>query len=241
MRRAVFLQARVESRRLPGKALLPLAGKPVIAHAMESLIRIPADVHAILTDPVSASTFDDVAQASGFQIFEGEPDDVLKRFADAARHFEIDRYFRATGDNPLVSARLAEALERDHVRQAADFSGYLGLPLGTGVECVEASAILSADEESEDQYEREHASPFIYRRPERFRIVRPWAPEEALLPGAEVTLDTPADYQRLELIYEELYDGAPIETSTLVEWFRAREVSSLRNDSSILFPIDSPR
>lgn len=241
MRRAVFLQVRVESRRLPGKALLPLAGKPVIVHAMESLVRIAADTHAILTDPTSAPAFSEVAHAAGFQIFAGEPHDVLKRFADAARRYEVDRYFRSTGDNPLVSARLAEALESHHVAQSADFSGFLGLPLGTGVECVESAAIFSAEEESQDQYEREHASPFIYRHPERFKIVRPWAPEEALLPGAEVTLDTPEDYERLEMIYEELYDGEPIETSSLVEWFRSREVSSRRNDSSILFPIDSPR
>jgi len=50
----VFLQVRIGSTRLPGKAMLPLAGKSAVAHAMDALACVRADVHAILTDPDSA-------------------------------------------------------------------------------------------------------------------------------------------------------------------------------------------
>ena len=238
MRRAVFLQVRLSSSRLPGKAMLPLADRPVIGHAMESLSRIPVDVHAILTDASSAQGLAKIAKSSGFEVFPGEPDDVLKRYADACRKWKIDRYFRATGDNPLVSAPLALDLEEFHNAAGAHFSGFLGLPLGTGVECVEASALFCAESESTDPYEREHASPFIYRQPNRFRIVRPWAADEFLQPDARVTLDTADDYERLKIIYSELYDGNPIETHRLVEWIRTREERS-KDAFHTLFPLDT--
>ena len=238
MRRAVFLQVRLTSSRLPGKAMLPLANRPAISHAMESLSRLPVDVHALLTDESSATGLAEVAEAWGFEVFPGEPDDLLKRYADACRKWKIDRYFRATGDNPLVSASLAADLETLHDAAGAHFSGFLGLPLGTGVECVEASALFCGESESTDPYEREHASPFIYRRPNRFRIVRPWAADDVMLPDARVTLDTPDDYERIKIIYSELYDGTPIETDRLVAWFRAREERS-KDAVQALHPIDT--
>ena len=46
----VFLQVRLGSRRLPRKALLPLGDSTVIRQAMRALRRVPAGVHALLTD-----------------------------------------------------------------------------------------------------------------------------------------------------------------------------------------------
>ncbi len=235
MKRAVFLQARLASSRLPEKVLLPLAGKSVIEHAMESLARVDVEVHALLTDEESVGRLERPARRCGFEVFAGDPDDVLARFAAAARHWNIDRYFRATGDNPLVSSRLALMLEELHAARGADFSGFLGPPLGTCVELVEAWALFAADREAVDPYEREHVSPFIYRRTDRFRVLRPWAPAAMLMPEARVTLDTVEDYELIKRAYDELYDGKPIETTALVSWLNTqRELNDAPHDLSPL-------
>lgn len=220
MKLGVFLQVRLGSTRLPGKALLPLEGRSVIEHAMEALRVVDADVHAILTDKKSLPDLEPIAGACGFEAFEGPEEDVLHRFALAVKHFGVDTYIRATGDNPLVSGPLAEDLLRYHLCNRADFSGYLGPPLGTGVEITRSGAILIADEEAVDPYEREHVSPFIYRRPERFTVRQPWAPDEVCFPESKVTLDTPADYEALKAVYRSLYRGKPIQTQTLVAWLK---------------------
>lgn len=230
MRTAVFLQARIMSTRLPRKALLPLAGKPSIEHAMEALRMVRADAHVLLTDPESVRELAEPAAGCGFDLFPGPREDVLARYAMAARKYRVDRYFRATGDNPLVSCELAEALHELHEQEDADFSGFLGPPLGTGVELVETPALLAADAESNDPYEREHVSPFIYRRPERFRVRRPWASEEVSYPSASVTMDTPEDYELLCRIFDDLYDGRPIKTELLVEWLREHEHQEASDD-----------
>ena len=68
---------------------------------------------------------------------------MLRRFADARRAFGVGTVVRATGDNPLVSAPLAERILALHAQRGADLSHFLGIPLGTGVEVVEAAALLA--------------------------------------------------------------------------------------------------
>jgi hypothetical protein len=42
------------------------------------------------------------------------------------------------------------------------------------------------------------------------------------MPDALVTVDTREDYEKLTLIYDDLYCGAPIETVELVAWLRSQ-------------------
>ncbi len=53
MRTGIFIQVRLGSTRLPGKALLPLPGGSVIQHVMRALAAVPADVHALLPPDVA--------------------------------------------------------------------------------------------------------------------------------------------------------------------------------------------
>lgn len=219
----VFLQARLDSRRLPQKALLPLAGMTVIEHAMASLIDVEADVHAVLTDEQSADALQPYAEKWGFRVFPGDAEDVLLRFVHAADRYGVTTIIRATGDNPLVSRYLAEDILDQHLSAEADYSGYLGMPLGTGVEILNADSLRTAEEEASDPYEREHVSPFLYRHPERFTIYRPSVTEEFAFSGARVTLDTEKDYHLLQEIFDDLYTLQPIETDRLVEWLTEKQ------------------
>ncbi len=220
---AVFLQARLDSSRLPRKALLRLGEKTVVEHTMEALARVNADVHALLTDYNSYEELAPFAVACGFDIFPGPEDDVLERFALAARFFAPETIIRATGDNPLTSPLLAERIVDIHCKHKSDYSGYLGMPLGTGVEVLDRGALLTAASEAADPYEREHVSPFLYRRPERFTITRPTVEQELLLPEAEVTLDTWEDYVLISKIFKDLYDCGPIEVPELVRWLKQNQ------------------
>lgn len=210
----VFLQVRIASSRLTAKALLPLGDKPVILHAMDALRPVPADQYWILTDEESAPLLEEQAHRGGFLLFAGDPQDVLKRFCDAADHAGVDTIVRATGDNPLVSGYMAgEALHLQR-ETGADYAGITGTPLGTGVEILRSAALKDLMGRSRDPYEREHVSPGLYRNPDRYQVVTRSAPEQLTCPEFRVTLDTPEDYARLQAMYREIYRGT---TPTLKE------------------------
>ncbi|MBN2353431.1 MAG: acylneuraminate cytidylyltransferase [Spirochaetales bacterium] len=214
----VFLQARIGSTRLPGKALLPLAGRPCLEIVMHALHRVRADVHALLTDEESTPAFRSLAKASGFELFTGPAQDVLARYCLAANEFQVTRVVRATGDNPLVSAELANRNLRLHERLHADLSRFRGAPLGTGVEVVETLALYAANMLSTDPYEHEHVTPYLLRRQERYRVFELPCPPSLLHPTAAVTLDTKDDYERIQRIFGDLYHGKPVKIRRLHRW-----------------------
>jgi spore coat polysaccharide biosynthesis protein SpsF len=115
---------------------------------------------------------------------------------------------RATGDNPFVFADAAELINREALFLGADYGGYSGLPYGAGVESAAAAALLRAEVEAKSPPEREHVTPYLYRRPELFRLHRPLAPPQWQGPEIRLTVDTAEDYARAELLFERLRDRA---------------------------------
>ncbi len=230
----VFVQVRLGSSRLPQKALLELAGRPMIEHAMRSLARLPASVHALVTDSGSAARLEEPASRCGFRVFAGPEDDVLERYVLASRRFGVDEIVRATGDNPLVSWELARMAVAARRRHGADFLAYDGPPLGTGVEVVRAAALEVALAESRDRYDAEHVSPFLYRHPERFRCVRLTAPAAYRYEKGRVTIDTQEDFERIAGLMRELYDGSPVPVIRLVR--RLRSAAQPRESGHVCAP-----
>lgn len=216
----VFLQVRLDSTRLPGKALLPLEDYTVIEQAMRSLKDVKADIFALLTEPSSAFQLAPLADKWGYEVFVGDKNNVLKRYADAIKNFSVSTVIRATGDNPLVSGRLANKILKFHLLKNSDYSGFTGIPVGTGVEILKAEAVLKADSLSVNSYEKEHVSPYLYFRDTEFIVKKVPASSKYYCPDSRVTLDTENDYLEIKQIYRQLYNGQPIDIQNLVSWLR---------------------
>jgi spore coat polysaccharide biosynthesis protein SpsF len=209
----VIVQARLDSSRLPGKALLPLGGEPLLLRVMEALKRISAPLHILACPEDSFDSFNPLAESAGFEIFAGSKEDVLSRFCSAIRHFQLGecRIIRATGDNPFVFCDAAEAICREADAVNADYAGYSGLPYGAGVEAVAASALLQSGKDAVLPHQREHVCPYIYENGAVFSLHRPLAPLKWQAPAMRITVDTAADYERAKLLYAELSCGASVE------------------------------
>jgi spore coat polysaccharide biosynthesis protein SpsF len=220
----VLLQVRLHSHRLPRKALLPLQGETVLTHVLRALKPIPADVFALLTEPGSLDALKPLAEVEGFSVFVGPEEDVLARYIRAVEQYQVQRVIRATGDNPLVSARAAEALLAIHQREHYDLSHFLGNPLGTGVEVVEAAALREAHARARDPHEREHITTYLYRHAREFRVGEIPCPEEWAFPQARITLDTEEDYALINELFDDMYAGRPIEIDEVVEWLRRHTI-----------------
>ncbi len=203
-----MVQMRLDSTRLPRKALLPLGDTVLAGFVMRRLRSLPADAFVLATDADGAEALAGIAEETGFEVFAGPKDDVLRRYALVARSYGFERVVRATGDNPFVSVPLARlALEESASREPPyDYVGLSGMPVGMGVEVVAARALLEADERASQPYEREHVCPFLYGRPLEFRVRRPACPPGYRLPLARATVDTEEDYRRAQAMVRALGD-----------------------------------
>ncbi|WP_010258400.1 cytidylyltransferase domain-containing protein [Treponema primitia] len=198
---ALILQGRLDSSRLPNKALLPLGEKPMLLRVMEAAKMIPADLHILACPDDSLAAFGPLVGSAGFELMGGPKFDVLRRYCIAIRHYSVDWVIRATGDNPFVFADAASALLRETQAMGADYAGYAALPYGAGVEVVRARALLQAGEEASSEAEREHVCPFLYNHSERFLLHRPLAPRIWQGPEIRLTVDTAEDYARSQQLY----------------------------------------
>jgi spore coat polysaccharide biosynthesis protein SpsF len=201
---AVVLQARLDSTRLPEKALLPLDGKPLVYRVMEALNNVPADLRILACTEDSVSAFAPLAEEAGFHTFAGPKEDVLERFCKVISHFSLKRVIRATGDNPFVFTDAAMAVNAEGAAINADYSGYAGLPYGAGVEAISADALLRAGKEASSPFDREHVCPYLYVHPELFSLHRPLAPLRWQCPNIRLTVDTQEDYDRTKELYAAL-------------------------------------
>ena len=204
---AIVLQARLDSSRLPEKALLPLGGEPLILRVMEALNKVPAVLRILACPEDSTAAFRPLAARAGFAVVPGSKEDVLGRYCHALRVYDIHRVVRATGDNPFVFTDAAAAIFAEASALGADYAGYSGLPLGAGVETVSAQALFRAETESSAAYDREHVCPYLYNNPSLFLLHRPLAPlrwQNGQGPAIRLTVDTQEDYQRAQTLYTAL-------------------------------------
>jgi len=208
-----ILQARATSTRLPGKVLRPILGEPMMARQIERLQRARRIDSLVVATSVEDSDLPvaELAARLGCKAHRGDLADVLGRFSGAlAQHGPAEHVVRVTADCPLTDWRILDAVIERHLASDADYTSNTvdrSFPKGLDVEIVRAARLREAAAEARDSYEREHVTPFFYRRPERFRIEQLVQPEK--LDHLRWTVDTPDDFVFVTRVYETLHPAKP--------------------------------
>jgi spore coat polysaccharide biosynthesis protein SpsF (cytidylyltransferase family) len=205
---AVIIQARMGSTRLPGKSLATLRGLAVIDWVVRRS-RMADGVDEVVVATSTDATDDELAEhvsRNGAMVARGDPLDVLGRYVTALDHVDHDQIVRVTGDCPFVQPVLIDAaldLLVDDVQYVA--TGHDGrFPRGFDCEAIARDALLIAHAEAIDPVEREHVTPFIARRPGRFRSIALPSPAWARRPEYRLTLDEADDLAMLRAVADGL-------------------------------------
>ena len=137
----------------------------------------------------------------------GSESDVLARFIDALDAHPATHVVRLTADCPIADPVLIEAVLARHLDRGADYTSNVfprTFPRGLDCEVMTAIALRTAHAEATDAAEREHVTPYLYRRPERFALAN-MRNDEAL--GAEGwTVDTAEDLEFVRVLVDRMGD-----------------------------------
>ena len=206
----IIVQARMGSSRLPGKVVRELAGRPMLEHIIARLQRVAGAQSLIVAttvenrDEVVAA----IARRSGADCFRGGEGDVLGRYYDAARRFDLGIVVRVCADCPLIDPAVIDEMLATFA--ALDGSiDYLSntlvrsYPRGLDAEIFTFSALEKAFHEARQDYEREHVTPYIWQHPERFRLRNHGRHPD--LSRHRWTVDTAEDFELISKIYSALY------------------------------------
>lgn len=196
-----LVQARMGSTRLPGKVLADVAGAPLLERCLRRLSRAET-LDEVVVATSSSPRDDKLAEwcdAAGWRCVRGSEDDVLGRFADAARVVAANVVVRICGDCPLMEPsivdRVVRALQGADADYASNFFPRRTFPRGLDVEALSREVLDRLAAEDANPEWREHVTEYLLHHPDRFRIAA--IENEEDLSHLRWTVDEPAD---LELV-----------------------------------------
>jgi spore coat polysaccharide biosynthesis protein SpsF len=210
MHTGIILQARMGSSRYPEKVMKKILGRPVIDLQIERLKNVKNVDNIILatTENPRDDILCDLADQLKIKYFRGSENDVLNRFSAAARFYNLDIIVRLNADCPLIDHRVVDKVIKKYkdLQPKYDYVSNIlmpSYPIGMHTEVFSRSALDRADEQSIDLLEREHVTPYIYRRPEEFNLLN--VSNEVDLSDYRLTIDYECDFIVVRNIYENLY------------------------------------
>ena len=212
-RTAGIVVARTGSTRVPGKALLDLAGKPALWHVMQAALAIRGldEVCLATSDLKQDDALEAIARGCGVRCFRGDPERVLDRVHGAAAMVRADVIVDIGGDCPLLDPAVIERALAEFRAQPCDYlSNYEPptFPEGLDVNIITHAALDIAFRKAVAPSQRIHPFSYLTRHPEEFRLRN-----FAMSPDLSTyhwSLDFPEDIEFVRLVFSKLYRGKPI-------------------------------
>jgi len=234
VRIVIITQARMLSRRLPGKVLRHVVGKPLLQWHVERLQQV-SGISEVVVATSDRDADDPIAEACagwGVACFRGPELDVLKRYELAAEGHAADVVVRVTSDCPLIDPQEVRRVIDRYLESGTDYCSNTierTFPRGLDTEVFSRAVLKIAHDSALDQAEREHVTPFIWGSPERFSITSVTADEDHS--DHRWCVDTEDDLRLIEALLSDL-DGRGM--ASTFSWLDVLEVFSRRPDLQII-------
>jgi len=199
MKVGVFVYARTDSSRLPGKVLKSFGESNLLGHVLSRANQIEASNWCVLTsdrevdNPIASQ-----AKKMGFTVVRGSTNDLVARTLKALDECPVSHFVRVNADSPWVEPTIINfALEN----LGGPFTTNLlerRFPYGVSVEILERTCYQNLAIHAQPS-ELEHVTRHYYR-------LKLPGPTSSLVQarddsGIRLTVDTPLDYKKMHRIF----------------------------------------
>ena len=216
MKITATIQARMGSTRLPEKVLLPILGKPMLAHQVERIQKSMLIDEVIIATSTNSrdDAIEDLANRLGVLCFRGSEDRVLDRVISALKHFQVDINTDFCGDCPLPDHTIIDSVIGFYLKHQGryDFVG-TGLkttfPPGQDVFVYPSRVLYDVIHHIDRPEDYEHVAVNIRSRSEIYRTFNIEAPPWYRYPDLLLEVDTAEDFKLVTAIFEALYPTNP--------------------------------
>jgi len=211
---AIIIQARMSSKRFPGKVLAPLQGRPVIDHVINSVKQVGLPYVVLTSQHVSDEPLARHLEALGVDVFRGKLDDVLGRFMDFLHQSSFSHLIRVSADSPLIHPEIVRMVldRKDGLYFDILTNVYpRTFPKGESVEVFGSELLEKLVSYPLSFQHREHITSYVYENSEQFLIANCLNHKD--LSYINLCIDYPEDLTRVENMLEEsniaIFDAMP--------------------------------
>ncbi len=197
----VIIQCRFNSQRLHGKALLPLAGIPMLIFLLRRLKAGLSEEKYQIVLATTTRQSDDITAAwgkqEGVEVIRGPENDVLSRYLLCVDNFDSQVVIRVTADNPFTCPVMLDNLVNAMKKTRADYGYCKDIPFGVGVDAFTPRTLEILDKKVQKADEREHINLYILNHPAEFKQCVLKITGRCARPDVRLTVDTREDYERI--------------------------------------------
>lgn len=197
---------------------MPLEGKPLFVRQAERVVSsflcgkvIIATTKEAIDDPIEETCLDE-----GLTCYRGDANDLLDRHYQAAKLYHGDAVVKIPSDCPLIDPAIIDQTIGKYLEKPGTYDFVSNLhpatyPDGNDVEVVDFRVLEEAWRKADKPMEREHTTPYIWERPDRFRLGN-----VSMEGGVDYsmshrfTIDYAEDYDFIKAVYGELYPKSSV-------------------------------
>lgn len=193
---SIIICSRLNSRRVPRKALKKINGKPALYHLLDRLLK--SEIPIILAVPLSESkewgkVLTDYPMVS---IHYGSADDPLKRMYHAATKYDVNHVIRITHDKIFINENHLHSAFDQYMKKALDYLYSSTITPGCGFEIISRKALREASR----LYKKVEHISYAIKAITKNQMDMDFSLEYNEFQDERLLLDFPEDFEKMELI-----------------------------------------
>ena len=169
----IFIQARMSSRRLPGKVLKNIDCYPILGWTIKRLSFLNGPKIVVITSKhPSDDPIIEYCKNQNIEFFRGSLNNVLLRFKKACEYFSEENFIRVCADSPFIDWKLIKIAISEYQNNSFDIVTNVlkrSFPKGQSVEIL-CSKSFKENFKFFEKKDLEHVTSFFYRNKAKFKI-----------------------------------------------------------------------
>lgn len=167
---AIISQARTGSTRLPNKIFTEVNGKSLLSYHVDRLKKASLPIIIATTIKDDDDIIAQWCESNSVLAWRGSENDVLKRFSECAKAYEVDHVVRVTSDCPFIDGGVIKQAVSDYMNQIKTHKRVFlsntlerTFPRGFDFEIFPTELLFEANDRAIATSEREHVTPYIWK------------------------------------------------------------------------------
>jgi len=200
----IFIQARMNSSRLPGKMLMIMKnGKTLLETVVArcQTCQLSDRVIVLTSNEPSDCEIANICRQNQVDVFRGSLENVYERYTDAIVKYGVEAFVRICGDSPLISHRLIDYSIDAFKSENADIVSNINVrtfPSGQSVEVISSQIFTSKQHLKSKNFSNEHVTQGLYDIPGRFFSVETIHSS----PLSKISIDTKEEFDSINSLID---------------------------------------